>query len=629
MANLPAPFRPAGVVAVAGASGHGKSDLVRELTGVDPDRLPEERRLGRTTDLGFAPAFLPGGAVVGLIDLPGHERSIRTAIAGASVADAAVLVVAADRGPQEGTREHRRILDLLGVPVAAVARTRSGPHAPDAAVLGEAPLVEGAAGLRAALESWAASGATAHDAPGPFRMPLLRTFPSPDGRGAVVTGVPLSGRVRPGDVVEILPSGKRLRVAAVHAYRTEVPEARPGHTAGLHLPDLENPGALARGFIAAAPGTLGPSTALAARVRLGAALPAERSSDAVPVTLHLGPAELSARMVVLEDVPLEPGRSVWVQFRLDEPVFAVPGDRALARRGNVVLAGGRIVETGNRRRRRSRPEDLQALEAASCRAEGPVEEALRRHGPNPARIEELSARLGLAQADVRASLEVLSSSGRAAFLHDGRAVHEEGLRKASDLVYGAVDRFHRRHPRRRGPTFDAILEELSDLDEALFWQAAAALVRSGRLVAEGGHLRRTDFSPVLSPQEKHTLRELEGEFLRFGFQLPARAEMFRRLLPRHGPAGAQRVLDLLEDLGAAVVVGDGLLLHEAVLERARRAVGEALDREGPLETPRLKEILGVSRRYALPILERLDAVGFTERVGNARVRRAPAERPLG
>lgn len=622
MANPAPPFRPAGVVAVAGASGHGKSELVRELTGVDPDRLPEERRLGRTTDLGFAPAFLPDGAVVGLIDLPGHERSIRTAIAGASVADAAVLVVAADRGPEAGTAEHRRILDLLEVPVAAVVRTRAGPHAPDAAP------VEGAAGLRAALESWAASRPAPPEAPGPFRMALLRTFPSPDGRGAVVTGVPLSGRVRPGDAVEILPSGKRLRVAAVHAYRTEVPEARPGHTAGLHLPDLENPGALERGFIAAAPGTLGPSTALAARVRLGAALPAERSADAVPVTLHLGPAEVSARMVVLEDVPLEPGRAVWVQFRLDEPVFAVPGDRALARWGNVVLAGGRIVETGNRRRRRSRPEDLRALEAASSRSEGPVEEALRRHGPNPARIEELSARLGLSESDVRASLETLRAAGRAALLHDGRAVHEEGLRRASDLVYGAVDRFHRRHPRRRGPALDAVLEELSELDDALFWEATAALVRSGRLVAEGGHLRRADFSPVLSPQEKHTLRELEGEFLRFGFQLPTRAEVFRRLLPRHGPAGAQRVLDLLVDLGAAVAVGEGLLLHEAVLERARRAVGEALDREGPLETPRLKEVLGVSRRYALPILERLDAIGFTERVGNARVRRVPAERPL-
>lgn len=319
-----------------------------------------------------------------------------------------------------------------------------------------------------------------------------------------------------------------------------------------------------------------------------------------------------------------------MQFRLEEPLPVVPGDRVVARRGGGFLGGGVVVEAGERRRRRGRPEDLRALAAAAEAlgrgGEGSLETILRRQGTRPAALAELAGRVGLGEPALEARLRALAEAGKAARLHDGRWVHPEALAEARRDVLAAVERFHRRHPQRVGPALEALLEEFP-LAEGLFWTAAAALVREGALTAEHGKVRRSDFSPELSAQDRHLLRQIEDALGEWGFSLPARADLYRRFLGRARPDHLERLLALLEDLGRVTPVGEGFLLHETVLDRARKLVGNALAREGPLETPRLKEILGVSRRYALPILERLDAVGFTERVGNARVLRSPSAAP--
>lgn len=642
----PVPF----TLAVAGASRHGKSALIRLLTGTDPDRLPEERRLGRTTDLGFAALPLSDGRLLGVIDLPGHERGRRHAAAGAAAASLALLVAACDRGIEPGTREALELLEILETPPAAAVLTRPEAVSPqdrarrceemrsllapsrtwrDAPILEVPSTPEGAEVLRAFLGELV-SRAGPRELEGPFRMPILRAFPAPSGVGVVITGVPTAGRARPGDEIEILPGATRARIAEVQAYRQPVPEARAGHLAALLLPEAVFSEAFHRGAWAAAPGCFAPVSMIAARLRLCAALPAPRSDPSLLVVVHAGPAEAPGRAVPLSDP--EPGEdpAVWVQFRLQEPLLAVPGDRVVARSGPGFLGGGVVVEAGERRRRRGRPEDLMALIAAAERlgrgGDGPFEAILRRRGLRPAAPEELAGGVGLAPPALEERLRSLAELGKAVRLHDGRWVHEESFAEARRQLLAAVERFHRQHPQRVGPSLEALLEDLP-LEEGLFWTAAAALVREGALVAERGKVRRSDFSPELSAQDRRLLRLIEDALVEGGFMLPARGDLYRRFLGRARPDHLERLLAFLEDLGRVTVVGEGWLLHEDVLQRARTLVGAALAREGPLETPRLKELLGVSRRYALPILERLDAVGFTERVGNARVLKTPSAAP--
>lgn len=642
--SRPIPF----TLAVAGASGHGKSALVRLLTGTDPDRLPEERRLGRTTDLGFATLTLPDGRLLGVIDFPGHERGRRHAVAGAAAASRALLVVACDRGIEPGTREALELLELLDLSPAAVVLARpEGVSAEDRARRGDevrnllatrrtwrdAPILEvpstpqGAELLRGFLGE-RLEGAQPPETESPFRRPILRAFPAPSGVGVVITGVPAAGRARPGEQVEILPGDVRTRIAEVQAYHRPVPEARAGHLAALHLPEAVFSDAFHRGAWAAAPGCFALASMIAARLRLSEALPPRGSDPSLPVVVHAGPAEAPGRAVFLSDPERGEEPALWVQFRLEESLLVLPGDRVVARRGAGFLGGGVVVEAGQRRRRRGRPQDLRALIAAAdglrrAGGGGLLETILRRRRMHPAAPQELAGRLGVPPPALEEQLQSLAELGKAVRLHDGRWVHEEMFAEARRQVLGEVERFHRQHPQRVGPALEALLEELP-LEEALFWAATAALVREGALVAERGKVRRSDFTLELSGADRQLLRHLENALLDGGFTLPARADLYRRFLGRARPDQLERLLALLEDLGRIAVVGDGLLLHKDVLDQARARIGTALAREGPLETPRLKKLLGVSRRYALPILERLDAVGFTERIGNARVLRTPS-----
>ncbi|MFN3484912.1 MAG: GTP-binding protein, partial [Planctomycetota bacterium] len=489
-------------LAVAGASGHGKSALVRLLTGTDPDRLPEERRLGRTTDLGFAALPLPDGRLLGVIDLPGHERGRRHAVAGAAAASRALLVAAFDRGIEPGTREALELLELLEIPPAAVVLTRPEAVSPEdrarrrdeiASLLAprrtwrEAPILEvpstpeGAEIVRRFLGELV-GGAEARETESPFRMPILRAFPAPSGVGVVITGVPAAGRARPGEEVEILPGALRARIAEVQAHHRPIPEARAGHLAALHLPEAVFSEAFHRGAWAAAPGCFAPASMIAARLHLCATVGAPTADPSFPVVLHAGPAEAPGRAVPLSDPEAGEKTALWVQFRLEEPLLAVPGDRVVARLAGGFLGGGVVVEAGQRRRRRGRPEDLQALTAAADKLRsgggGLLETILRRQGMRPSAPAELAGRVGVEEPALEGRLRSLAELGKAVRLPDGRWVHEEAFAEARRQVLGGVERFHRQHPQRVGPALEALLEDLP-LDEGLFWGAAAALVREG------------------------------------------------------------------------------------------------------------------------------------------------------
>ncbi|WP_242372856.1 selenocysteine-specific translation elongation factor, partial [Anaeromyxobacter sp. SG26] len=379
------------VVGTAGHIDHGKSSLVRALTGIDPDRLREEKRRGITIELGFAHLALPDGTVAGVVDVPGHERFVRAMAAGAGGIDLVVLVVAADEGVMPQTREHLDICRLLGVPRGLVAVTKSdllpglgadwlplleqdireatkGTFLEGAAVLPVSSTTgEGLDELRAEIARLAGE-VTERPADGPVFLPIDRAF-SMKGFGTVVTGTLLSGQIAEGDEAALLPSPQgapALRVRSVQVHGKAAPRALAGQRTAVNLPGIE-PTAVARGQALVHAGVVPPSSILDAEVTLLAAAPRPLKHRA-KLLLHVGTAQVPAAVALLDRAELRPGETAFAQLRLGAPVAALPGQRFILRgfavlegRGKTV-GGGRVLAVAAPRRRRGRPEATRQLE---------------------------------------------------------------------------------------------------------------------------------------------------------------------------------------------------------------------------------------------------------------------------
>ncbi len=390
----------------AGHIDHGKTSLVRALTGAegDTDRLKEERARGLTIEIGYAEWRLADGTEVGIVDVPGHEKFVRNMVAGATGMDCVLLVVAADDGAMPQTREHLQILSLLGVKAGAVAVTKidlvvdpgmrelvledvrgllagtfleGAPIFPVSSTTGE-----GIPALRAGLEA-ILRGAPPRDAGGPFRMPVQRVF-TVKGHGTVATGIPISGSVRKDDRLELLPAGKPCRVRGIQVYHRDAPGAGAGHRTALNLADIDYH-TVGRGDVLVEPGIFRPATLLDVRFRCTAG---ERGSvpHRLPVLLLVGTAEEPGRLLLLEGDRAESGEEVFAQVQLDAPVVAAPGDRFLLRVPSppATVGGGVVLGEAERRRHRRKPATLDALrerEEGLTDIAAAVRAALRAAGP--------------------------------------------------------------------------------------------------------------------------------------------------------------------------------------------------------------------------------------------------------
>ncbi|MGH2627998.1 MAG: selenocysteine-specific translation elongation factor, partial [Anaerolineales bacterium] len=351
------------VIGTAGHIDHGKTTLVEKLTGINPDRLPEEKERGMTIDLGFARLQLPGGQRVGIIDVPGHERFVKNMVAGATGIDLVLLVVAADDGVMPQTREHLEIMSLLDLRHGVIAVTKIDLVDPDlrelvvedvretvkGTFLEGAPVLpvsaatgEGIDRLRQALYD-AVGRIRPRDAAGVFRMPIQRIFSS-KGFGTVLTGIPVSGQVAVGDSLEVVPLGKTGRVRGIHAYQEATDLARAGHSSAVNVTDIEYR-EVHRGMVLAHPGYFRGTRMVEARFRYlaRAARPIETLTA---IRFHTGTAEILGRIHLLEGKRLSPGETGFVQFRLDEPVVVAPGDRYVARLHSPMetIGGGEVLD---------------------------------------------------------------------------------------------------------------------------------------------------------------------------------------------------------------------------------------------------------------------------------------------
>jgi selenocysteine-specific elongation factor len=628
------------VVGTAGHIDHGKSTLVRTLTGIDPDRLKEEQERGMTIDLGFARFELPDGRVVGVVDVPGHERFVKNMVAGASGLDLVVLVVAADDGVMPQTREHLAIMTILGIERGLVALTKIDMVEPVLVELAKedvreavrgtflesAPILplsahtgEGMQEFKAALHA-ACAATKARPATGVFRMPIQRVF-SAHGFGTVATGIPLSGALKIGDPVEILPAGLLGKARGFQAYGSKVDSIRAGHSSAINLADVDH-ARVARGMVAATPGFFRGMTMLGVRLKALASL--ERAiEDRVEVRVHAGTAEVLGEVVLLDCERLEPGAEGLAQLRLAEPIVVAPGDRMVVRLASPAwtLAGAVVLEESKHRLKRHKKFVLEELSRAEASLGSPrdhLEVVLARAQGGASAAEDLAVEVKRPRDEVERLLNDLKAQGKVARLGAvGRWIHAERLAQSLARVRSALEA-HFAANTHRSLVDVRELRRATGLDAEFLDPLLAELARAGEIVVEAGGFVRKKGAAELDPAAAALKERVFHALSAARFQTPFVADLVREL-----GAPEKEILRVLQhacDAKEAVAIVKGeYYLPGALLLESREAIVANCGKHGSLDIPSLRDALSTTRKWLIPLLEHHDAAGLTIRQGANRV----------
>lgn len=638
------------VVGTAGHIDHGKSTLVERLTGVHPDRLKEEQDRGLTIDLGFANFALPDGRRVGIVDVPGHERFVKNMVAGATGVDLVLLVVAADDGVMPQTREHLEILGLLGLSHGIVVITKIDVPGVDADLLevlelelrellagtflAEAPMVrvssvtgEGIDALKVAIAE-ALGRIEPRSAEGAFRMPIQRVF-SAQGFGTVLTGIPLSGGLRIGDAVEVLTrDGARHKgkIRNLQAYGQKVDRVRAGHSSALNVTDVDRK-LVARGDAVCSPGIFSAETMWEVRFTYLASQerPLEQRQT---IRFHVGTSELVGELVLLDRDRLMPGESGLAQVRLHEGVVAAAGDRFVLRRHSPMetLGGGVILGASKWRLKPHKGFVLQRLEHKE-QALGTGKDAVLlelREAGAPTRADDLVRTLQRPKAEIEAWLAELVAEGGAFEASGGKGapafVAADTWAAAADAFVAALEAWHGEHPFRDAcPRLE--LRSRLGRPEGLFATLAQRLVDEGKVRAWPQGFSLAAHEVTLTPEAQQVEAALLALYHEAAFLPPTPAQA---LDAAGAPLPREQAVDVLEHLverGRLIDIGDEIVLHQERYEEAKDVIRREVAAKGSLAAGAFKDLIGSSRRYAIPLMEHFDEVGFTRREGDVRTLR--------
>ena len=632
------------IIGTAGHIDHGKTALVRALTGVDADRLPEEKRRGITIDLGFAELEL-GDVRVGFIDVPGHERFVKNMLAGAHGLDVVALVIAADEGVMPQTREHFDICRLLGVRSGLVIITKTdmvdeellalvraeaeelvaGSFLEGAPVLGvSARTGAGVEELKAALRE-VALRVPARSSEMVARLPVDRAF-TMRGFGAVVTGTLVAGEISEGDEMELLPTGARVRVRGLQVHGSTVRSAFAGQRTAINLGGIDV-SEIERGMTLAPAGRLLTTQVLDARVDVLKSAPRPLRAR-MRVRVHLGAAEVLARLSVLEESgEIAPGESGFAQLRLESAVAALPQERFIIRSYSPsrTIAGGRILDahaTRHRRRdhgaARSRLATLATAGHANAFAlfvEATGERGLRR--------AEIAARTGWTDATLDTAARQASADGKV-FEADGVAVGRSSFERLSRAAISEVEAHHKREPLARGILRETLRERVfAHAAPEIFRAVMAHLESTGALISEKEVVRAASHSLSLSAADAALRERLEKVYKDAALEAPTFDEALERASgAKASREHARKIFQLLIDSGSLVRVTPELYFHREALDRLVAKLGEYAARHEPerlIDVPTFKEIAGITRKYAIPLLEYFDRERITRRAGDKRI----------
>lgn len=606
------------VIGTAGHVDHGKSTLVRALTGIDPDRLREEKERGLTIDLGFAWLTLPSGREVSIVDVPGHERFIKNMLAGAGGVDLALLVVAADEGPMPQTREHLAILDLLDVPAAIVVLTRTDlvedgyvdlvedelrellagfrfVSAPFARVC--APTGEGMAALEHAIDTALDDTPPKRDSGRP-RLPIDRAF-SIQGFGTVVTGTLVDGSFAVGQEVELQPGAARARIRGLQRHQVKVDRIEPGTRAavnlsGVHVEEIR------RGMVLALPGAVTPSTVLDVRLRATESLGHPLAHDA-GITVLSATAESEARLRLLDRDTLLPGEQCWAQLVLHHPIPALPRDHCIIRTPNDTVAGGVIAAVNARRHRRNHAPTLAALDRLLQGS--PSERILDLLADGPAPAPGLLRQAG-DSSETSAALSYLLESG-AARSEGNLLVSLAWLQSRGSLLVAAVDAYLRANPLRLAAPREHVRSALR-LPSSAFDILVADAVAQGTLAEDRAALSPPGYLPSLQPAQESEVGAFLAALRDGGFSPPT-----ERLPP-------PPLLAYLVDRGLVVDTGTGVVFEASIFDSMLATAREHAATSGAITLAEVRDLFATSRKYAQAFLEHLDALHITRRSGDAR-----------
>jgi selenocysteine-specific elongation factor len=633
------------IVGTAGHIDHGKTTLVRALTGVDADRLPEEKRRGITIDLGFAELDL-GDVRVGFVDVPGHERFVKNMLAGAHGIDLVALVIASDEGVMPQTREHFDICRLLGVASGLVVLTKADAVDDEllelvraeaeelvaSSFLEGAPVVavsartgQGIEELKAAMRG-AALNVAERSSDTVTRLPIDRSF-TMRGFGAVVTGTLVAGEVREGDEMELLPAGAHVRVRGVQVHGASVRRAGAGQRTAVNLGGVES-STVERGMVLAPVGRLRPTQSFDALVTVLADAPRGlRTRQRVRV--HHGTAEVLARVAVLEaSGEVEPGVEGVVQLRLESPVVALPGDRFIIRTYSPqqTIAGGVVLDAhAAKHRGRERAvarERLAALAGAdnATRLAFFVESAGERGLPRA----EAAARTGWRDEVLDAALAECVKRGDV-IEAEGVFVGSEVFKRLLGAAVKEVEAHHKREPLARGLARETLRERVfAHAAPEIFRAAMKRAEEDGALVSEREVVRASGHSLRLSPADERLRERLEQVYRDAALEAPTLEEAFARAAPEKGQSREhlRKILHLVIEAGALVRVREDLFFHRDAIERLKAALKDYGARHEPerlIDVAAFKELSGVSRKYAIPLLEYFDRERVTRRAGDKRI----------
>jgi len=613
------------IIGTAGHIDHGKTALVRALTGIDTDRLKEEKRRGISIDLGFAHLQLSENVRLGLVDVPGHERFIKNMLAGVSGIDLVLFVIAADESIKPQTREHFDICMLLGIQKGMVVLTKADLAAGDllelarleagefvrGSFLEDAPMVavsaatgEGLDELRAELAKLAAA-VPEKDASQYFRLPIDRAF-AMRGFGTVITGTLVSGTVRVDQEVELHPARKRVRVRGVQVHGATVDAAIAGQRTALNIAGVDA-SELARGMVLAEAGRFHATSRIDCVFQL---LPSAKPlKHRAPVHFHAGSAEVEAEIRRLNGTdPIAPGSREYVRLVLSEPLLLLPGDRFIVRMFSpvVTIGGGVVLDIAAPRR--APIERLKILESAPLPDRVALLARESRYGIGMA---DLVVRTGLLEADLRkaaASASLTALESPQFWLLDPAWVT-----KQLEALHDHVKQFHRQNPLLAGVSKEELRSKY--LPGAPAWLMDALLSRSKTLTAEGEVVRLSSHKVALKRDEADATAKIENAFRAGGLATPALQEV----LAKSGvdPARARTLLQLMLRDQRLVRVSDELVFHASAMQSLRALLSQKKGQR--FAVPEFKDWTGVSRKYAIPLLEYLDRERITRRDGDSRV----------
>ncbi len=623
------------IVGTAGHIDHGKTTLVRALTGVDTDRLPEEKRRGITIDLGFA-QWKEADLQVGFIDVPGHERFVKNMLAGIGGIDAALLVVAADESVKPQTREHFAICRLLRIPTGMVVITKSDLVERDivdlvrleiedlvrGSFLEGRPIIAASAAtgdgipeVKAALRETLASVAD-RDATGRvFRLPIDRAF-TMKGFGSVVTGTTISGSIAEGDEISILPEGRRSRARNVQVHGAPRAKAIAGERTSINLADVAL-GDLRRGQQLVAPGTLRPGSIVTAELELLPDAPPLR--DQTRVRFHLYSAELLGNVrIVGGGEEIAPGARSWVQVRLESPVVAVHGDRFVIRRYSpaATIGGGVVLDPHLQKLRPGTREDIfETLKSGSLAAR--VTLLARLAGREGIALAALQARTAIAIDVLRKQLPKAPPETLA--VGEGtstRYLHADVLREVRAAAMETLDEFFRQNRATLGMPKGEFLQKLKigRLDAAVTEFLLKDLASEAIARAEGDLVDVPGRSRTLGGAEGDLARMIEERFRAAGLMPPPVSELIKTIPQR--PKTIEGVIGYLVKLGVLVRLAENVYLHRDVVAEAGRRL-EA-HRGASVDVGWFKDLFGISRKVVIPLLEYFDREGLTKRIGDKR-----------